>query len=86
MIEFDPATIPTEFTMVKYFEQDLKSSIKAEINQNATHVDNYKELVAKTVRAEGKAGLRPSSYVQKTDIQVFRGSWLAHTIAYKVQM
>ena len=49
--------------MVRYFEEDLKPSIKAEMDQDATHLDDYEELVAKVVRTEAKAGLRPSSYV-----------------------
>ena len=56
-----------ESTNVRYFEKGLKPSIKAEIDQDAIHLDNYEELVAKTIRAEAKAGLQPSSYVQKTD-------------------
>ena len=83
-MEFDLAAAPTESTMVIYFEKDLKSSIKAEMDQDATHLDNYKELVAKAVKAEAKAGLQPSFYVRETDIQVLRGSQLTHTTAYKV--
>ena len=85
LIEFDPATIFIESTMVRYFEEDLKPFIKAEIDQDITHLDDYKELVGKAIRVEIKAGLRLSSYVQETDQQVFRGSRPAHTTAHKVQ-
>ena len=51
-MEFDPATVSTELTIVRYFEKGLKLSIKAEIDQDATHLDNYGELVAKAMRAE----------------------------------
>ena len=54
--------------MVKYFEKGLKPSIKVEIDQDATHLDDYAELIVKRVRAKSKAGLRPSDYKQKTDI------------------
>ena len=74
LIEFDPAAAPTESTMVRYFEKSLKPSIKAEIDQDAIHLDDYEELIAKVVRAEVKASLQPSSYVQETDIQVLRGN------------
>ena len=57
-----------ESTMVKYFKKGLKPSIKAEIDQDATHLDDYKKLVAKVVRAKAKAGLWPSFYVRETDI------------------
>ena len=32
LIEFDPIAAPTEFTMVRYFEEGLKPSIKAKID------------------------------------------------------
>ena len=70
LIEFDPVAAPTESTMVRYFEEGLKPSIKAEMDQDAIHLDDYEELVAKAVRAEAKAGLRPSLYVQEADLQV----------------
>ena len=50
-MEFDPAAIPTESTMVRCIEEGLKPSIKAKIDQDATHLDDYEELVAKAVRA-----------------------------------
>ena len=47
--------------MVRYFEEGLKPSIKAEIDQDDSQLINYEELVAKAIRAEAKADLRPSS-------------------------
>ena len=43
--------------MVRYFKESLKASIKAKIDQDATQLDNYKELIAKAVKAKAKAGL-----------------------------
>ena len=57
--------------MVRYFEEDLKPSIKAEMDQDATHLDDYEELVVKAVRAEAKAGLQPSFFMREADLQVF---------------
>ena len=71
--------------MVRYFEEGLKPSIQAKMDQDATHMDNYEELVLKAVRAEAKAGLRPSSYMREADLQVLRGSQSTHTTAHKVQ-
>ena len=84
-MEFDPAATPTESTIVRYFEKSLKSSIKAEIDKDATYLDDYEELVVKVVRDKAKAGLQPSFYVRETNIQVLRGSWPAHITAHKVQ-
>lgn len=86
MIKFNPATaLFIEFTMIKYFEKGLKPSVKAEIDQNTTQLDNYKVLVAKAVKIEAKANLRPSSYIQKTNQNCLQGNHLAYTIAHKVQ-
>ena len=68
LIEFDPAAAPTESTMIRYFEEGLKPSIKAKMDQDTTHLDDYEELIAKAVRAEAKAGLQPSSYVREADL------------------
>ena len=83
-MEFDSVSPPTESTIVRYFEKGLKPSIRAEINQDASYLDNYKELVAKVVRAEEKAGLQPSSYIWETDQQVPWGNWPAHITTHKV--
>ena len=83
-MEFDLVATSTKLTMVKYFKEGLKPSIKAEMDQDTTYLDNYEELVAKSVRAEAKAGLQPSYYMRETDIQVLRGSRPAHTLEYKV--
>ena len=40
-MEFFSATAPTESTMIRYFEEGLKSSIKTKINQDAPYLDNY---------------------------------------------
>ena len=53
--------------MVKYFKEDLKPFIKAEINQDATQLNDYEELVVKAIKTKAKAGLRPSFYIQETD-------------------
>lgn len=37
-------------TIVKYFEENLKSFIKPEMDQNTTQLDNYEELITKTVK------------------------------------
>ena len=67
-MEFDLAAALTELKMVRYFEKGLKPSIKAEIDQDTTHLDDYEELIVKVVRAEAKASLWPSSFMWKTDI------------------
>lgn len=62
-MEFDLLAAFTKSTMVKYFEEYLKLSIKAEINKDTIYFDKYEELVAKMVIAKAKVGLKPSSYI-----------------------
>ena len=71
--------------MIKCFEEDLKPSIKAEIDQDNSQLIDYKDLVAKEVRTKAKSDLRSISYMRKTDLSCFRGNRPAHTTAYKVQ-
>ena len=85
LLEFDLVAIPTKVTMVRYFEEDLKPSIKAEMGQDDSQLINYKELVVKAVRFEAKTGLRPSSYVQKTDLNCLQRNRPDHTTTHKVQ-
>lgn len=56
-MKFDPAAIPTETIMVRYLEEGLKPSIKAKIDQDTTHLDDYKELVTKVVKVKAKVCL-----------------------------
>ena len=55
------------------------------MDQDATHLDDYEELVAKAVTAKVKAGLQPSSYIQETDIQILQRSRPAHATVQKVR-
>ena len=85
LLNFNSVAVPTKITMVRYFEEDLKLSIKAEMDQNNSQLIDYEELIVKAVKAEAKAGLRLSVYVQKTDLSCLRGNQPAHTTAHKVQ-
>ena len=70
--------------MVRYFEEGLKPSIKAEIDQDTSCLDDYKKLVAKVVGAEAKAGLQPSLYIREIDQQIFQKNRPAHIVAHKL--
>ena len=85
-MEFDPAATPMESIIIRYFEKGLKPSIKAEIDWETTHLDNYKELVAKASKAETKTDLLPSSYIREIDQKVPRGSRPALTTVHKVHI
>lgn len=55
------------------------------MDQNASYLDDYEELKAKTVKAEVKTGLWASFYVWKTDQQVLQGSGPAPTTELKIR-
>ena len=84
MIEFDLVATSMKFVIVTYFKKGLKQSIKAKIDENATLLDDYKELVAKAVRAKIKVGLQSSFYIWETNQQVLRESQPTYTTAYQV--
>lgn len=63
MFEFDPTATLTESIIVKYFEKSLKLFSKAKKNQDVTQLNDYKELVSKTIKAKVKAGLKLSLYI-----------------------
>lgn len=57
--------------MVRYFEEGLKPSIKAKVDQDADHLDSFKDFVTKAVKTKPMEGLQPSLYVRKTDYYCF---------------
>ena len=74
LTEFDSIGAPTEITMIRYFREGLKPSIKAEMDQRGRELDSFEELVEKVVEAEAKAALRPASYARKTDHRCLQGT------------
>ena len=71
--------------MVRHFEDGLKPFVKAKMDEDASHLDDYEELIAKAVGSEAKVGLQPSSYIRETNQQASWGNWLAHITAHKIQ-
>lgn len=56
-MEFDSVRVPKEITMIRYFREGLKLSIKAEMDQRGREFNSFQELVEKAVKAEAKAAL-----------------------------
>ena len=63
LAEFDTVGAPDESTMICYFWEGLKPSIKVEIEQQDRALTSFKEMVQKAVNAEAKTGLRSSIIV-----------------------
>ena len=53
--------------MIRYFGEDLKLSIRAEMEQRGRELDSFEELVEKAKDVETKAALRPRAYARDTD-------------------
>ena len=81
--EFDRT--PDELTMICYFREGLKPSIKVEMEQQDRESMDFEEMVQRAVNAEAKAGLRSSSMVRDSDIRCSRGHRPSNSTAAKVQ-
>lgn len=67
-----------ERTMIRYFWEVLKLSIKAKINQCRRELDSFEEFVEKAVKAEAKVALQPKLYAYKIDYRCFWGTCPAY--------
>ena len=74
LIEFDSECAPEEGTMIRYFREGLRPSVRVEMEQRGRELDSFEELVEKAVDAEAKAALRPRSYARETDQHCLQGS------------
>ena len=69
MLELDANGAPEKTDLIRYFQEALKPSIKAEMENQVEEYEHWEELVRKTIAAEAKAALRPSRMSEKwTDI------------------
>ena len=85
LVEFGTIGAPNEPTMVCYFQEGLKPSIKVEMKQQNWASTSFKEIVQRTVNVEAKAGLRSSTIVRDSDARSPRGHRLSHNTFSKVQ-
>ena len=83
--EFDPIRTPDKLTMICYFREGLKLSIKVEMEQQDRKSMDFEEMVQRTVNAEDKAGLRSSTMVRESDARCLRGHRPSHNTSSKVQ-
>ena len=74
LIEFDSECAPEEGTMIRYFREGLRPSVRVEMEQRGRELDSFEELVKKAVDAKAKAALRPRSYARETDQHCLQSS------------
>ena len=85
LLEFDFIRTPDELTMICYFQEGLKPSIKVEMEQQDRESVNFEEMVQKAINVEARAGLRSTTMVQNSDICCPRGHRLSNNTTSKVQ-
>ena len=67
--EFDSVMASNEDTMIRYFREGLRPSIRAQLDVRDRELDSWDEIVDKTVDAEAKASLQAPSGTQEMDSQ-----------------
>ena len=85
LLEFDADGAPGEPTMIRYFREGLKPSIRAEMQQHGRELDSFEDTIQKAVDAEAKAALRPRSAARETDQHCPQGTRPAYSTAAKSQ-
>ena len=73
-MEFDFQWALEEGTMIWYFQEGFRLSVRVEIEQCGQELNSFEELVKKTVDGKAKAVCQPRSYVCKTNQHCFWGS------------
>lgn len=53
--------------MIWYFQKDLKSLMKVEVEKRGLELDSFEEIVEKVVDAKVKTVLRPRFYICETN-------------------
>ncbi len=71
--EFDPSGVPNETTLIRYFREGLRPSIRAQLDHRGRDLDSWEEVVEKASDVEAKANLQPPFYVRDIDIRCPKG-------------
>ena len=85
LAEFDTVGAPNESTIICYFWEGLKPSIKVEMEQQDRASTSFKEMVQRAINEEAKADLRLSIMVRDTDSRCPRGHCPSQNTSTKVQ-
>ena len=85
LLEFDADGAPGEPTMIRYFREGLRPSIRVEMQQHGRELDSFEDTIEKAVDAEAKAALRPRSISRETDQHYPQGTRPANSTATKSQ-
>ena len=83
LLDYDPVRAPTEPTMLRYFQEGLRPSILAELQNKDLELESFVQIVKKAVVAKAKASPRPWATAWDIDQQCPWGIRLANTTAAK---
>ncbi len=75
--EFDPTGAPNKTTLIHYFEEGLRPSIRAQLDHWRQDLDAWKEVVEKAGDTQAKANLQPPFYVRDIDARCLKGHCLS---------
>lgn len=84
-MEYDPVGASTKFIMLKYFQEGLNSSILAKLKYQDLKLENFNQIVKKTVDAKAKTALQARSSTKKMVQNHSRGNKLANSTISKIQ-
>ncbi len=71
--EFDPSGASNETTLLRYFQEGLRPSIRAQLDHWRRDLDTWEEMVEKAGDIEAKANLQLPFYVRKIDSKYPKG-------------
>ena len=83
--KFDSVGAPDKLTMIRYFWEGLKPSIKVKMEQQDQASTSFEGMIQKTVNVEAKAGLRSTIMVQDLYAHCPRGHRSSYNTFIKVQ-
>ena len=67
LLEFDANEASGEPTMIRYFQEGLKPSIRIEMQQHDRELDSFKDTIQKAVDVKAKAAFCPRFAACETD-------------------
>ncbi len=75
--EFNPTGALNEITLIRYFQEGLRLSIRAQLDHQGQDLNTWEEVVEKSGNVETKANLQPPFYVRDINIRCPKGHRLS---------
>ncbi len=71
--EFDSTGAPNKTTLIHYFQEELRPSIRVQLDDQRQDLDAWEEVVEKAGDVEAKANLQPPFYVRDINARYPKG-------------